>query len=142
MAINGRLSCLFGCADMKLPSDPTGRLGAAYMMLVYLFAYLPVIGVVKIATGLNIDDRQVECAASAWARTIVILSIAVVAVLIHMAIGFFYFQSNGEGPYGPLPKPRSRKKPKRKRLLPYISNGALFGTMILPAMFLILPRHC
>jgi hypothetical protein len=127
---------------MKLPNDPTGRGGAAYLMLVYLFAYLAVIAVVRIATGLNIDDRQVECSASSWARAIVILSITAIALLLHMAIGYCYFQSNGEGPYGPLPKPRSRKMPKRTRLLPYVSNSVLFTMMILPVMLLVLPRHC
>ncbi len=127
---------------MKLPNDPTGKLVSIYMLLVYLLAYIVVIVVVKIATGLNIDDRQVACTAQPWARTTVILSMTAVAALIHAIISYFYVQSIGEGPYGPRPKPRSRKKPKRTRLLPYVSNGTLFMLVIPLAIFLIVPSRC
>lgn len=127
---------------MKLPNDPTGRLVSIYMLLVYLLAYLVVIAVVRIATGLNIDNRQVECSAQPWARTAVILSITAVAALIHAVISYFYVQSIGEGPYGPLPKPRSRKKPKRTRLLPYVSNDTLIMFAIPLVIFLIVPTRC
>jgi hypothetical protein len=73
---------------MKLPNDPTGKGGAAYFMLVLLLASLPVTWIIQIATGLNIDNRQVECSASPGAHFLVLVAIACLALLIHMAIGY------------------------------------------------------
>lgn len=75
---------------MKLPDYLMGKVLGLYMLLVYLFAYLVVIVIVKVATGVNIDDRQVECSAQPWARTAVILSITVIAALIHAVISYYY----------------------------------------------------
>ena len=119
-----------------------GKAIGLYLLLVYLFAYIVVMVVVRGATGVNIDDRHVECSAQPWARTAVILSMTVVAALIHVVISYFYVQSNGEGPYGPLPRPRSRKTPKRTRFLPYVSNATLLAFLIPPAIFLIVPSSC
>lgn len=127
---------------MKLPSDPTGKGAAAYLGVIYLLAYLPVAGIVWMATGLNIGDTQVECSANPWTYTAVLLSITAIALVLHMVVGYYYFQSIGEGPYGPVPKPRSRKRPKRTRLLPYISNGVLFPMMLFPGVFFLLLFRC
>jgi hypothetical protein len=108
---------------------------------VVLLAYLPVTWTIQIATGLTIDNKQVECSASPGARFLMLVAIACLALLIHMATGYWYFRSNGEDPYGPLPKPRSREKPKRTRLLPYISNWTLFGMVLFAVMFLVIPRY-
>jgi hypothetical protein len=109
-------------------------------MLVLLLAYLPASWIVQIATGLNIENRQVECSASLGARSLVLVAVKCLALLIQMAIGYWYFRSNGEGPYGPLRRRGSREEPNRRRLLPCVSNGMLVGMMIFFVMFLVISR--
>ncbi|WP_117193632.1 hypothetical protein [Rhizobium terrae] len=54
-----------------------------------------------------------------------------ISVLIHMAIGKFYFSAKGEGPYGPpRPKSRRRKYHEPKRIVPWIPTTSLISMFL------------
>ncbi|WP_132524972.1 hypothetical protein [Rhizobium sp. BK376] len=127
---------------MSLPYDPQNKSMAVYALAVSGFAMWVLGTIANGIAGLSIENKQAECANSWTSTTLIWLAVGFVSLATHMGIGYLYFRSNGEGPYGPLPKPRSRKKPERKRLVPYVSNLSMFAVVIFPAMFILMHFNC
>ncbi|TAX63230.1 hypothetical protein [Rhizobium ruizarguesonis] len=107
-----------------------GKAVALYNLAVSLAAFLLVRKIYFAATHIDIDGPFANCGASYLTSGVLWLSMATLSVLMHTAVGYFYYSGNGQGPYGPLATARRGKAPPRRRIVPYVANFAVIASIV------------
>ena len=108
---------------------------ALYSMMLVTVSYGIVAYLYWKFTGINIDARNQNCDVGAFGIALIWLTISGISLLLHVATGYLYYSSRGEGACGPLPKPGQRPKPDGKRCVPYVSDWGLAVCLFFPFAF-------
>lgn len=107
-----------------------GKAIAVYYLAVSTIALLLVRTTYFAATHVDFDGPFAHCGPSYLTSGVLWLSMATLSVLMHMMVGYFYYSSNGEGPYGPLAATKRGKAPPRTRIVPYVANFAVIASIV------------
>lgn len=115
-------------------SSAVYKLMAIYSMVLVTISYGMVAYLYWQFTGINIDVRNQNCDAGAFVIALIWFAISAISLLLHMATGYLYYSSRGEGAYGPL-KPGQRPKPDGKGCIPYVTDWGLAVCLFFPFAF-------